>query len=132
MNGQKAQITTKDLSLVEELLDFQALAHAKAKTYCGYLQDQEAKEVMERLTQTHQQCFDAVSYTHLSARQRPWAVAMPIRSPVKLPGPAVTARAEREAFSVSVTSNRASIMGRSFSEWVNPRSRYISPNSFSS
>ena len=61
MNGQKAQITNKDLSMVEELLDFQALAHAKAKTYCGYLQDQEAKEVMERLTQTHQQCFDAIN-----------------------------------------------------------------------
>ena len=55
------EMCIRDSSMVEELLDFQALAHAKAKTYCGYLQDQEAKEVMDRLTQTHQQCFDAIN-----------------------------------------------------------------------
>ena len=51
-----------------------------------------------------------------SAMHQPCIVAMPMRRPVKLPGPAVTAKASIRSRLSSQPSSRAFIMGSSVSE----------------
>ena len=55
-----------------------------------------------------------------AASPNPWAAAIPIRIPVKLPGPTVTPIRSRSLKSVAVSAMTSWIMGTRISEW--PRS----------
>ena len=62
MNGQKAQISTKDLSMAEELMDFQSLLYTKSKYYAQTLSsDQEAQQILCRIADTHKACFSDIN-----------------------------------------------------------------------
>ena len=61
MNTTKSQVTTKELSLLSDLLGAQALAATKAKSYSNCVSDPQAQQMLCDLAQHHTQCFDTLN-----------------------------------------------------------------------
>lgn len=54
------QIDSKNLSIIEDQLQHEALAYKKCSVYSGYFQDQALKSIANTAAQHHKQHFDAL------------------------------------------------------------------------
>jgi hypothetical protein len=56
--GNKPQIESKNLMIIEDQLNHEALARKKSETYASYFQDTELKKTAEKISKHHKTNFE--------------------------------------------------------------------------
>lgn len=69
-NNQAAMIASKNLSMLEDQLNYEALSNKKLSVYADYCQDQNLKNVCQNAAQMHKQHFDQL-LTYLNSHNKP-------------------------------------------------------------
>ena len=70
MNNQSSMIASKNLTMLEDELNYEILCNRKLNLYANYRQDQNLKNVCERAAQMHKQHFDQL-FGYLNSHNRP-------------------------------------------------------------
>lgn len=67
---QAAMLTSKNLGILEDQLNYEALCQKKIALYANYCQDQNLKNVCQRTAQMHKQHFDSL-LNYLNSHNKP-------------------------------------------------------------
>lgn len=74
MNGanttQQAMIDSKNLSILEDQLNYEALCNKKLSVYADYCTDQNLKQVCQKAAAMHKQHFDSL-FSYLNSHNKP-------------------------------------------------------------
>lgn len=69
-NTQPAMIASKNLTMLEDQLNYEALCNKKMSLYSTYCQDQNLKNVCQKAAQMHKQHFDQL-LNYLNSHNKP-------------------------------------------------------------
>lgn len=69
-NNQAAMIASKNLTMLEDQLNYEALCNKKMSLYANYCQDQNLKNVCQKAAQMHKQHFDQL-LNYLNSHNKP-------------------------------------------------------------
>lgn len=69
-NNQPAMIESKNLTLIEDQLNYEALCNKKLNLYANYCTDQNLKSVCTKAAQMHKQHFDTL-LNYLNSHNKP-------------------------------------------------------------
>lgn len=69
-NNQTAMIASKNLTMLEDQLNYEALFNKKMSLYSNYCQDQNLKNVCQKASQMHKQHFDQL-LNYLNSHNKP-------------------------------------------------------------
>ena len=70
MNSQSSMIASKNLTMLEDELNYEILCNRKMNLYANYCVDQNLKNVCDKAAQMHKQHFDQL-YGYLSSHNKP-------------------------------------------------------------
>jgi len=69
-NNQISMIGSKNLTMLEDQLNYEMLCNRKFSLYASYCQDQNLKNVCQKASQMHRQHFDQL-YNYLNSHNKP-------------------------------------------------------------